>query len=483
MSSSLKQRTIYGLFWSFTGNFANQGVTFVVGIILARLLTAKEYGLIGMTTVFIVISQTIIDSGFTQALIRKNNCTVEDYSTVFFFNLVIGILFYLILFVTAGFISSFFNEPELLKIIRIISINIIINSLAIVQATILTKQLNFKLLTKISFFSALFSGTLGIILAYKGFGVWSLVWRTISGSVLTLIFLWTFSDWRPKTVFSKKSFKDLFGFGSKLLASNLIDQIYWNIYYIVIGKYFSTQTLGYYTRAEMFKNLPSQNITTIINNVAYPSLSQIQDDQMKLKESFIKILLPSVFITAVLIFGIISLSKPIIIVLLGERWLPAAEILQLLAFSALLYPASLFNITIMKIKHRSDLVLKIEIIKKILAVPTILASIFFGMKAMIIFIVFNSFIDWGLNSFFAGRMIKYPIKEQVKDIIPALFVSAFMGFIVFVSTLFLSSMNPVFLVLQVILGFFVIIIFGETIQLTPYIIIKEIVIKLLKSRE
>ena len=249
---SLKQKTVSGLLWSFVDTIAGQGITFIIGIILARILSPREFGLIGMITVFIAISESFINSGFSSALIRKKDCTNIDFSTVFYFNLAAGILFFLILFFTAPFIAAFFNEPQLTAIVQVLGIVLIIDSLTLIQRTILTKRIDFKLQARISVIASLGSGVIAIVMAYKGFGVWSLVAQRIAKQGLNSIFLWLWNRWKPLLVFSMQSFKELFGFGSKLLVSGLIDTLYRNIYYLIIGKFFSAQELGYYTRADEF---------------------------------------------------------------------------------------------------------------------------------------------------------------------------------------------------------------------------------------
>lgn len=281
---SLKQKTISGLFWSFIDQFANLLISFIVGIILARILTPREFGLIGMITIFIAISESFINSGFSNALIRKNDATDTDYSTVFYYNLAVGILFYLILFFTAPLISNFFNEPQLTRIIKALGLILIIDSLTIIQRTILTKRIDFKLQTRISIISSLGSGIIGIVMAFEGFGVWSLVVQRLSKQALNSLFLWIWNKWRPSLIFSMKSFKELFSFGSKLLLSGLIDTIFRHVYKLIIGKFYSAQDLGYYTRAEEFKKLPSQTLNSVVGRVSYPVLSSIKDDRERLKK-------------------------------------------------------------------------------------------------------------------------------------------------------------------------------------------------------
>ncbi|TET67965.1 MAG: lipopolysaccharide biosynthesis protein, partial [Candidatus Aminicenantes bacterium] len=266
---TLRQKTINGLKWSFVDSFANQGFQFIIGIILARLLVPKDFGLIGMLIFFIAISQSFIDSGFSQALIRKKDCKQVDFNTAFFFNLLVGIVFYLVLFFSADLIAGFFGEPQLFSLIRVLGLVLLINAFGLIQRTILIKEINFKLQTKISLIASFISGAVGIGMALNGFGVWSLVYKTIILQLTTTFLFWLWNKWKPTATFSVRVFKDLFQFGSKLLASGLIDTIYQNIYYLIIGKYFSAADLGYYTRADEFRKIPSQNLYGIIGRVSY----------------------------------------------------------------------------------------------------------------------------------------------------------------------------------------------------------------------
>ncbi len=279
----LKSKTVNGLFWSALDGFANQGIQFLVGIILARLLTPHEFGLIGMLTIFIALSQSFIDSGFANALIRKQDCTQVDYSTVFYFNFVVSIIIYFVLFFSASSISVFFNEPQLELLLQVFGIGLILNAIGTIQRTILTKEINFKLLMRISIVSSIISGIIAITLAYNNFGVWSLVVLTLSRFGFNSLLLWLWGKWMPNLVFSYASFKELFSFGSKLLMSGLLDATYRNIYFLVIGKYFSSIELGYYTKADQFKAIPSQYLTMIIQRVSYPLLSNIQEEIEKLQ--------------------------------------------------------------------------------------------------------------------------------------------------------------------------------------------------------
>ena len=362
---TLKQKTISGLKWSFIDNTANIGLSFIIGIILARLLSPQEFGLIGMITIFIALASSFVNSGFSQALIRKQNCSQTDYSTIFYFNLIVGVVFYLLLFFTAGNISSFFNEPLLKPMVRVLSLGIIINALTLIQSTRLTKQINFKLQTKISIISTVISGAVGIVMAYRGFGVWSLIAKTIIGYFLTSVFLWYWNKWKPSFIFSISSFKELFSFGSKLLVSGIIDTIYRNVYYLVIGKYFSAVELGYYTRADQFQALPSSNLQGIIGRVSYPVMATIQDDIPRLREAYTKLIRSTMLITFVLMLGMAAIARPMILTLIGENWEPCVIYVQMLCFVGMFYPLHALNLNMLQIQGRSDLFLRLEIIKKI----------------------------------------------------------------------------------------------------------------------
>ncbi|HQF43236.1 MAG TPA: lipopolysaccharide biosynthesis protein [Ignavibacteriaceae bacterium] len=478
--ATLKQKTISGLTWSFIDNFASLGITFIVGIILARLLEPREFGLVGMTTIFIAISQSFIDSGFTQALIRKQDCTQADFSTVFYFNLAVGILFFLLLSFTAPLISSFFNEPQLTLIVQVLAIGLIINAFTIVQRARLTKAINFKLQTKISIIASILSGLISIWMAYNGYGVWSLVAKTLTGYTLTSMLLWLWNKWKPTLEFSKESFKEMFSFGSKLLLSGLLDTTYNNIYLLIIGKFFSATELGYYTRADQFKSLPSQNITGVIQRVSYPVLSSIQDDKQQLKAAYKKLIQSIMLITFCLMLAMAASAKPLILTLIGEKWLPAVIYLQLLCFVGMLYPLHALNLNMLNVLGRSDLFLKLEIIKKILAVPVIIIGIYYGIIALIISMFIISLVSYYLNSYWSGTLIGYPMKEQIYDILPAFLLAVLISTIIFVTGSLINLPNPWILLIQILTGTVLFIIISESVKLQDYLYIKSIVIEKLK---
>ncbi|MDR1156598.1 MAG: lipopolysaccharide biosynthesis protein [Bacteroidales bacterium] len=449
--SSLKQKTLAGLSWSFADNFASQGIAFTVQVILARLIDPEEFGVVTMIAIFIALSITFIDSGFGQALIRKKNCTQADYSTVFFFNLAIGIVLYILLYFSAPLVADFFNEPRVSPILRVAGLVLIINAASVIQLTLLIKNIDFKTKTKISLSAELLSGGIAIVMAFRGFGIWSLVARSVLVPLFTAVFIWLSGKWHPAWIFSIKSFKELFGFGYKLLLSTLINTASRNIYSLIIGKFFSAATLGFYGRAEQFNNIFSSTLTTNIQRVSYPVLASIQDDPEKLKKGYRKLIKSTMMVAFSLMLGLAAVAEPLITVLIGEQWLPCVPYLQLMCFASMLYPLHAMNLNAITVKGRSDLFLKLEIIKQIIDVPLILIGIFLGVEALLIGSIVMSFACYFLNSYYSANLIHYSTGEQLWDILPLLTVAGAVSLLVWGVT-FLHMNNWATLMIQVAAG-------------------------------
>ncbi len=479
--SSLKNLTVNGLFWSVVDNYATYGIQFVVGIILARLLTPREYGLLGMILIFIALSQAIMNSGFSNALIKKHACSQEDYSTVFYYNLLAGILMMLLLWFAAPAVSRFFHEEELIRILRVLSIVLIVNALSIVHRTHLIIRIDFRLQARISVISSTLSGLLAIGLAYRGFGVWSLVFQQLSRQVLVSILLWVWNTWHPSLVFSRQSFRELFGFGSRLMLTSLIDTAYQHIYYIVIGKYFAAAELGYYTRADQFRNFASRNITTVIQRVTFPVLSSVQNDVERLKNYYTTIIRSTMFIAFSLMIGLAAVARPFVLALIGEKWLPSVPYLQLLCFAGMLFPLNAINLNMLMVQGRSDLFLNLEIIKKILAVPTIILGVIWGIKVMIWGMIINSIIAYYLNSYWSGKKIGYSMAAQILDILPSLLLAAVMGIGVSALGRILSFTPALNLVIMILAGFAFVLLAGELLKLRDYRFLKQTATDKLKT--
>jgi O-antigen/teichoic acid export membrane protein len=474
--TSIKEKTLNGLGWSFADNIFSTGITFIVGLVLARILSPAEFGILGMIAVFIAISNSIIDSGFSTALIRKNDATNTDYSTVFFFNLLIGFMLFGVLYLSAPAISRFFKEPILIPITRVMGLALIINSFSIIQRTLLIKRVDFKTQTKISVIASLTSGIVGIGMALSNLGVWSLVGQQLTRQLLNSVLLWAFNTWRPVGVFSIKSFKELFGFGAKLLISGLIDTIYTNVYYLVIGKFYKADQLGQYTRAEHFNSLFSSNLTGIIQRVSFPVLSEIQNNEDILKQAYRRMIRTTMFVSFTCMLGLAAVAKPLVVVLIGSKWLTAGSYLQIICLAGMLYPLHAMNLNILKVKGRSDLFLKLEIVKKIIGTIPILLGIFIGIKVMLWGSVFVSVIAYFFNSFFSGRLIAYPVKNQINDIAPSFIISIIMAVSVYTLGLVITLPLLIQLILQIFVGIFIIVTICETVRFEDYLYLKRIVI-------
>lgn len=481
--ANLKQKTIGGLAWSFIDFFAKQGFNFIIGIILARLLSPEEFGLVGLAAIFIAISQTFVDSGFSQALIRKNNCTQVDFSTVFYFNVLAGIVIYSTLVLLSEPISLFFDEPELKQIIIALGIGLIFSSFSVVQLVTLTKDINFKLQTKISIFSTLISGATGIVMAIQGFGVWSLVFKSLANFLITAILLWLCVKWRPSFVFSKDSFFEMFTFGSRLLVSGLMNALYTNAYLITIGKFYSTSDLGFYTRAEQFNRMLSQSITGVIQRVSFPALSIIQDDIPRLKSAYQKLIKCSMLISFTLMMGMAAVAEPMILFLVGDKWAASVKYLQLLCFVGMLYPIHAINLNMLLVQGNSILFLRLSIIRKLFVIPVIYLGINYGIEFMIMGMIFNGVLFLYVNSYYSGKKIGYSGLDQLLDILPSFLMALFMASIVFLSGLYLTTPVYLSLFIQTGIGIFLFFILNEVFRADGYLLIRGIVFDYLENRK
>ena len=423
MDSELRQQTKKGIIWSAIQRFSTQGIQFLTTLIMARMLTPSEYGTIGMLGIFLAVSSVFVDSGFINALTRKQDRTHTDTCTVFYFNITISFVFYILLFLIAPLVARFYNMPELCSVLRVMGLTLIINSFAAVQATLLTIQLDFKNQTRIAIIALIISAVIGIILAYNDFSYWSLVVQSIAFSIINTLLFWYYSKWRPTLIFSKDSFKEMFNFGSKLLASSLIDSIYNNIYSLVIGKVFNSSVLGNYSRAESYANFPSISLTGVIQRVTYPVLCKMQDDEKMLAHSYRKFIRMSAFFIFPLMTGLSALAYPFIILLIGKQWIESATMLQILCFSLMWYPIHAINLSLLLVKGRSDLSLKLEIIKKILGVSILCIAIPFGIIALCYSRIVMSILSLIINTYYSGKLINQSFFSQMKDITPTLIIS------------------------------------------------------------
>lgn len=426
MSQSLKQQTATGLKWSAIERIVNQLVNFVVAIIMARLLTPADYGLVGMVAIFIGISQAFVDSGFSQALIRKQDRTEDDNSTAFFFNLFVAILFYGILFFAAPIIANFYHEPLLLPITRVIGLSIIVNSLCLVQRALYTINVDFKTQSKASVTASLVSSVVGIGMALAGCKVWAIVGQQLSNLLINTILFWVFSPWRPRKFFVWSSFKSLFGFGSKLLASGLLNAVWNNMYNIVIGKVYTATDLGYWAKMKQFSELPSNSVTEIIQRVAYPVLCKIQGESARLHTVYRQFIRLSAFVVFPLLVGLAAVSHSFVLVLLGEQWEFVSKLLMIICFSRMWTPIQAINLNPLMVLGRSDLFLRLDVIKKIISLVILLATVKFGLIVMAIGAVAGSLIHLMVNSYYTKQLVDVGLWMQLKDVAPTLVLSLVM---------------------------------------------------------
>ncbi|MFL9835661.1 lipopolysaccharide biosynthesis protein [Chryseobacterium terrae] len=445
---SLKNSTFSGVIWTVADTFFLKGLTFIASVMLARLLGPDEFGLIGMISVFIAIGIAIVNSGLSSSLIRTKNADDSDYSTVFYLNLFLAILAFLIFFMLAPLISHFYKQRVLTDIIRLYCLSFLFSSFSAVQLAILNKKMQFKKITILNIPGTVGGVVLGIVLGYLGFGVWSIVWMYLSTQFINSLTIWFFSNWKPGFIFSVEKMKYHFSFGYKLLLSSLINTVFNNVYNVVIGKFYSVQLLGYFERARTFNEYPATILTGVIEKVTYPLLSNIQDDKLRIAEIYKQLLQFSFFVTAPVMFAAAAISYPLFELILGSQWLPAAKYFQIICLASMFYPVHAFNINILKVYGRSDLFLKLEIIKKVVIVLGILVSFPFGILALVWSSVIASLISLIINMYYSSDMIAYKSFQQIKDMFPTFLIGLFTFFGMYAIVLLLQNYSLYFQILM-----------------------------------
>jgi O-antigen/teichoic acid export membrane protein len=441
-SSNLKGAAAKGLFWSAMDRFGGQGIQFVFGILITRILLPADYGLVGMILIFWAVGQTLVDSGFGSALIWKKNPTSADYSTVFYFNVSISLILYLIFYLLAPLIAGFYDEPKLIGLIRILCLNFILLSFGLIQQVVLQKKVDFKLLSFVNVASSLVAGIVALYMALKGFGPWAIVVQILAKSFVTSLLLWIFNRWRPVFIFDWLSLKELFGYGSKLTAAGLIYTIFQYLYLNIIGKLFPVEALGFYTRASQLQDFPVKTLGSVFNRVAFPVFSAIQDDNERLKNAVRKTLRTMVFFNFPMLLGLVAVADPLIEVVLTEKWLPASEYFKLLCLVGLFYSFQVINGEILKTKGKLDWVLKLEIISKSVMIVSILITWRWGITAIILGQMFTALISVLIGSYYVWKSIGYSLWQQIKDV----FVYFALAVIMYLLVIFISRFieNPLF---------------------------------------
>jgi len=450
---SLKEKTISGLVWTFAEQFATKGIGFIVSIVLARILLPEEFGLIAMIMVFIGIGNSLVDSGMTQSLIRTIKPDQRDYSTVFFINIFASLLVYVIIYISAPAIARFYDQEILSSIVRVYALIIIIQSFVTVQITRMTKEMNFRIQMIIQVPSIIVGGIVGIALALLGWGVWSLVYMALARTLVSTIQYWFYTGWRPDFIIDRGRLRHHFNFGYKLTLSGILNTVFVNAYNVIIGKFFSAAQVGFYTRADQLQKFPVNIMSGALNKVTYPMFAEIQNDNDKLRNAYQRLMQQVLFwITPALTIGVIA-AVPLFRFVLTEKWLPAVPYFRILCVIGLLYPIQAYNLNILKIKGRSDLFLKLEIIKKVLITVGIILALPFGIFGLLYMQVILSFSAYGINSYYSGKFIDYPALRQLRDIIPVILKGILPGLLVYFLMYYVLQGNLWPDILQILLVF------------------------------
>lgn len=473
-SQSLKSKAIKGGIWSGIERVLAQAITFVLSLFIARLVTPDDYGVLAILMVFVSFAGVLVDSGFANALVRKIDSNDIDRSTVFYFNIVVALLIYILLFCSAPYIASMYNQPSLRTLLRVSSIVVIINSLAVIQQAILVANIDFKTQTKVSLISSGISGFVGIILAYLDYGVWALVAQLMLQALLRSILLWYYVAWKPLMVFSKSSFQNLFGYSYKLLLSGMLITCSSEIFQLLIGKFYSTASLGYYNYANRMANFPSTNLTIVVQRVAFPVLSQMQNNDDALISNFRKFNILLTSINLPLMLAISILAEPIVHLLLTDVWYDVIPILTVMALTMTVYPILVLNINILWIKGRSDLTLILEI----LSIAIKFTILFFvydqGLLRVCILLGIGLMISSIIYACFVGKVCKYGLLKQLKDLLPVILKSAVSAFIVYLLVPYIEN-GVLKIICGVLMLFFINVILIVSIRGTEYDIIKEVI--------
>jgi teichuronic acid exporter len=453
MESDLKRQTISGMTWSAVERFGYTFIMFISNLVLARLLTPDDFGLVGMITVFIAISATFVDSGFASALIQKKDTNIEDYSTAFYINIVLSIIFFIILSFSAPAIAGFYHQPPLVDLLRVAGLVLVLNAFNIVQSAKLRKELKFKLLSQVSILSAIIGCSIGIIVAFCRFGVWSLVIQTLSIGLSKSILLWILTHWKPQLMLSKQSFKKLFGFGSMVLLTSLMDTISTNLIALIIGRFFPPKTLGQYTQARTLEGVPNQTLVNVVNQVTFPIYSQLQNDHMKMKVGVRKSLKSLIYINFPLMVLLIIIAGPLFRLLYTDKWIGAVPYFQIACIGGMLLCLHQVNQSIMLAIGKSNIRFWAGIVKRIVELSLIILGIHFGgmLGMLLLGVALSSYLSFLINAFFVSKIFPYTMSEQIKDILPTFLLAVFIGIITYYLFKMLNANYLIIMSLQIVL--------------------------------
>lgn len=427
----LKEKAISATLWSGADIFLRQGLQFVIAIVLARLLTPEEFGTIALLYLFVGMAGAFVDSGFSSALIQRQDVTHQDESTVFWFNLGMGAIMAAGLWVLAPSIAGFYDLPILIPLTGVLALNLFVSALGSIHGTLLTKRLDFKTPMKIGAIATTASGGVGIVMAWQGYGVWALALQTLASSFVTTVLLWQFNKWRPRLVFSMDSARRLFGFGGYLLMAGLLDIAYNRIYTLLIGKLYGVRDLGFYNRADGTKQLPVNVLTGILSRVALPIFSTASNDKEKLRRGVRHALRGIMLINVPMMFGVLATAEPLVLTLYGEKWLPAVPILQVLCLAGMLWPLHVLNLNVLMAQGYSKLFFRLEVIKKIVGTGLLIVGAAYGVMGIAWSQVVFGALAFAINAYYTRIYLNYGFWEQAGDFLPALGVSAVMALFVY----------------------------------------------------
>lgn len=414
---SLKHKTKVGAYWQLVNQLANNGLMFVINIIMARLLMPEDFGIVAIPLVFLAIAEIFIEAGFSSALVRKDEVTESDMSTAFIFSISVGVLCYVILFFLSPFIANFYDEPILTSVTRIASIAFIITPLSTPQTVIMNRNIDFRTPAKVSVLSRILSGVLGISMAYYGYGLWAIVYSNLAGVVLTFIFNWIAVRWYPKAGWSKESFKYLFGYGSKMVMTYLLSRIYMNIAPLFIGKYSSKEELGIYNNAQKYTIYPSRLLLGVVQNVTFPVLCQIKSDDVTLARTYRKMIKVTTFLSFPMMALLAVVAEPLVRILLTERWIGCVSFIQIMCLSVMWSPVHSLNLNLLLIKGRSDLFLRLEIIRDVIGVGIMFITLPMGIIPFLWGRFVSAMISLYINTYYTGKLIHVGFFRQMGDVL------------------------------------------------------------------
>ncbi|HAY3507521.1 lipopolysaccharide biosynthesis protein [Elizabethkingia anophelis] len=475
----LKKQAVRSTFWAFLDQFSTQLISFGINLILARLLMPEDFGTIALFGVVMNVASVLINGGLASSLVRTQNANDADFSTVFWFNILTSIFIYIIIYATTPWISHFYNKPILTSLIRIYAFILIIDSFVVVQAMRFVKELDFKTSFRIKLPSLILGGASGVLFAWYGFGVWSLVYSALIRNIISTLQYWFYSEWRPSFVFDRVKFKYHFSFGVRMTLSELLDVVFNNLYSIVIGKKFESVQLGYYDRADALKQLPVNNIANTLSRVSYPLFAKISHDNVRLKNAYQEMLKLVIFAIAPMISMMIIEAKPLIRFLLTDKWLPAVPYFQILSLAGLLYPIHAYNLNILQVKRRADLFLKLEIVKKALVIIVIFSVIPLGMYGLVWGQVVLSVITLFINTFYTGKFLNYNVFQQLGDLLPSISIAAVIGGLLWLvdDNLLYEQKDIVRLIIITILYLIIYISVTYLLKFREFILIKNLILK------